>query len=271
MNCIHGVNLQMDKGHSCFECEKASIDAGLPITGRILGNERMAEFLESLRLRAAEKCPHEIELETVRAAAATVQHAFIEQRTELAVMTTDRGIFAEENAQLRRALRASHKEIADRGEQMERQAGSIQADMEVISAIRKALDVGHTTRNAELAGIVDARGTVIDALRAEVSELQGMVQSQQMRHDTLKWQHGNQVKTITDMAERAERDAKALLELRAELSTVKTAFNVGAENLKAMNQAVGNLRLAAGTTNKRVQALLERLRQINVIVNSDTE
>jgi hypothetical protein len=34
MKCTHGVELILDKGHSCFECEKWAIDSGLPLEAR---------------------------------------------------------------------------------------------------------------------------------------------------------------------------------------------------------------------------------------------
>lgn len=34
--CVHGVNVILDKGHSCFECEKQALANGMPIELRML-------------------------------------------------------------------------------------------------------------------------------------------------------------------------------------------------------------------------------------------
>jgi hypothetical protein len=56
MKCTHGVELFLDKGHSCFECEKHAIANGLPIDARKVNIEDYADAMQKATEQGDKVC-----------------------------------------------------------------------------------------------------------------------------------------------------------------------------------------------------------------------
>lgn len=193
MKCTHGVELFLDKGHSCFECEKHAIANGLPIDARKVNIEDYVAEMQTLA--AGDKlcwCPRCVQIREalnagVDTTPAVVAQAKFERAASLSKPT--------ETLALADWLKSRYGSPEARARARNESPGDLDREL---------------TADAERPGPRDINGDV-DTLRSELKALQKVIidQRRELAHAA------HTVKVLR----RAMNEATALLQTDTEVKT----------------------------------------------------